>query len=90
MATQILIAADHEIVLEGIRTLLARARREWDVCGEARNGRDAVEMAKTLKPEIAVLDVTMPTMSGLQAASEIIKSGLNCRILYSRCTNPRD
>src|ERR1700740_2051545 len=81
MLKRILIADDHEIVLEGIRTLLGRAGREWESCGEARNGTDAVEMAKTLKPEIAVLDVTMPKKSGLQAATEIIKAGLNCRIL---------
>ena len=59
MATRILIADDHEIVLEGIRTLLGRARRDWEVCGEARNGTEAVEMVKSLKPDIAVLDVTM-------------------------------
>ena len=70
MATRILIADDHEIVLEGIRTLLGRARRDWEVCGEARNGTEAVEMVKSLKPDIAVLDVTMPGMSGLEAASE--------------------
>jgi DNA-binding NarL/FixJ family response regulator len=81
MATRILIADDHEIVLEGIRTLLARSRREWEICGEARNGKDAVEMAKTLKPDIAILDVTMPGMSGLQAASEIVKSSVGCKVL---------
>ena len=81
MATRILIADDHEIVLEGIRTLLARARREWEICGEARNGKDAVEMVKTLKPDVAILDVTMPVMSGLQAASEIHKSSVGCKVL---------
>ena len=81
MLTRILIADDHEIVLEGIRTLLGRSGREWEICGEVRNGTDAVEMAKTMKPGIAVLDVTMPNKSGLQAASEIIKAGVNCRIL---------
>jgi DNA-binding NarL/FixJ family response regulator len=81
MAARILIADDHEIVLEGIRTLLERARREWDICGEARNGKDAVEMAKSLKPDVAVLDVTMPGMSGLRAASEIVRSGVGSKIL---------
>jgi DNA-binding NarL/FixJ family response regulator len=81
MATRILIADDHEIVLEGIRTLLARARREWEICAEARNGKDAVEMAKKLKPDVAILDVTMPVMSGLQAASDISKSMIGCKVL---------
>ena len=73
MATRILVADDHEIVLEGIRTLLNKARRGWEVCGEARNGKDAVEMVKNLRPDVVVLDVTMPLMSGLEAASEIAK-----------------
>ena len=81
MAIRILIADDHEIVLEGIRTLLGRARRDWEVCGEARNGSEAVEMVKSLKPDIAVLDVTMPAMSGLEAASEIAKMRSGCKVL---------
>lgn len=81
MAIRILIADDHEIVLEGIRTLLGRARRDWEVCGEARNGSEAVEMVKSLKPDIAVLDVTMPGMSGLEAASQIAKMRSGCKVL---------
>jgi DNA-binding NarL/FixJ family response regulator len=81
MAIRILIADDHEIVLEGIRTLLSRARREWEICGEARNGQEAVEMVRSLKPDVAVLDVTMPNMSGLEAAAEIAKSRSNCKVL---------
>jgi DNA-binding NarL/FixJ family response regulator len=81
MPARILIADDHEIVLEGIRTLVGRSRREWEICGEARNGKEAVEMVKTLKPDIAVLDITMPVLSGLRAAIEICKSDVNCKVL---------
>ncbi len=81
MATRILIADDHEIVLEGIRTLLGRARRDWEVCGEARNGKEAVEMCHALKPDVVVLDVTMPGMSGLEAAAEIAKTRSSCKVL---------
>lgn len=81
MAVRILIADDHEIVLEGIRTLIAKSRREWEICGEARNGTDAVDLAKRLQPDVAVLDITMPRMSGLEAATQIADAGLNCRIL---------
>jgi DNA-binding NarL/FixJ family response regulator len=81
MAARILVADDHEIVREGIRTLLGRSGREWEICGEARNGREAVEMAKVLKPDIIVLDVTMPILNGLEAASQIVKLGFGCRIL---------
>ena len=81
MSARILLADDHEIVLEGIRTILARSGRDWEVCGEARNGQDAVEMAHDLKPDIAVLDVTMPGISGLQAARQIARSEKGVRIL---------
>ena len=81
MPARILIADDHEIVLEGIRTLVGRSRREWEICGEARNGKEAVEMVKKLKPDVAVLDITMPVLNGLQAATEIGESGVNCRVL---------
>ena len=75
MAARILIVDDHEIVREGIRTLLRRIRPEWEVCGEAKNGKEAVEAAVALTPDILILDVTMPVMSGLEAASRIARHG---------------
>jgi DNA-binding NarL/FixJ family response regulator len=81
MSIRILLADDHEIVREGIRTLVARSGRGWEICGEARNGKEAVEMARTLKPDVAVLDITMPEMSGLEAAKEISTSSSVCRSL---------
>jgi DNA-binding NarL/FixJ family response regulator len=78
---RILLADDHEIVLEGIRTILGRAGRDWEICGQARNGKEAVEMVRALKPDLVVLDITMPIMSGLQAAKEIAQSLAGCRIL---------
>jgi DNA-binding NarL/FixJ family response regulator len=81
MAARILIADDHEIVIEGIRTLLARSGREWEICGEARNGKDAVSMARELNPDVTVLDVTMPGMSGLEAAAVICRSKLESKVL---------
>ena len=79
--TRILVADDHEIVLEGIRGLVGRAERDWEIVGEARNGKEAVQMVRSLRPDVVVLDVTMPVMSGLQAAKEIVQSGADCRIL---------
>jgi DNA-binding NarL/FixJ family response regulator len=81
MAVRILIADDHEIVREGIRTLLSRSRPDWEICGEANNGVDAVKACKALKPDIVILDITMPQMSGLEAAAEIARAGLGCRVL---------
>jgi len=67
---RILVADDHELVRRGIRGLL-RARRGWKVIGEAANGREAVEKAATLKPDVAILDISMPDLDGLLAARQI-------------------
>src|SRR3984885_8142918 len=81
MATKILIVDDHEIVREGIRTLIARARPQWEIIGEANRGVQAIEMCETLKPDVIVLDITMPGMSGLEVASKMAASRLPCRVL---------
>lgn len=81
MPTRILLVDDHEIVREGIRTLIARSRPQWEICGEARNGEEALEAVRTLKPDIVILDITMPKMSGLEAAPRIAELGLGCRVL---------
>jgi DNA-binding NarL/FixJ family response regulator len=67
---RILVADDHELVRRGIRGLL-RARRGWIVVGEARDGREAVEKANKLKPDVAILDISMPALDGLQATRQI-------------------
>jgi two-component system, NarL family, response regulator NreC len=67
---RILIADDHEVVREGMRLLLDR-QANWEVCGVAKTGRDAVEQAKTLQPDIVVLDMGMPELNGLEAARQI-------------------
>jgi DNA-binding NarL/FixJ family response regulator len=81
MPVKILIVDDHEIVRQGIRSLLTRSRPEWEICGEATNGRDAIEAVRNLKPDVVILDVTMPVMSGLEAAQQIRKLGVATRIL---------
>jgi two-component system invasion response regulator UvrY len=78
---KILIADDHEIVREGIRRLLTESRPDWEICGEAANGRQAVEAVNNLHPDVVVLDVTMPGMSGLEACARISKQNPGCRIL---------
>jgi PAS domain S-box-containing protein len=65
-SVRILIADDHELFRRGLRSLLA-TRPEWEVCDEAVNGRDAVEKARNLKPDVIVMDITMPVMNGLEA-----------------------
>jgi signal transduction histidine kinase len=67
---RILIADDHELVRQGLRALLS-SRPEWEVCGEAADGLEAVEKAAQLRPDIVLLDVSMPRMNGLEAAPVI-------------------
>jgi DNA-binding NarL/FixJ family response regulator len=67
---RILLADDHDIVRHGLRHLLER-EPGWEVCGEARDGRQAVEMAEALAPDVAVVDVSMPELNGLEATRRI-------------------
>jgi DNA-binding NarL/FixJ family response regulator len=81
MNPKILIVDDHEVVREGIRTFLGRARPDWKICGEAFNGMEAMEKVKSLEPDIVILDITMPGMSGLEAALRINRLGVQSKIL---------
>lgn len=78
---RVVIADDHDIVREGIRRILTRLRPDWEICGEAGNGEDSVKLVNAFKPNIVVLDITMPGISGLEAARQITKLELGCRIL---------
>jgi DNA-binding NarL/FixJ family response regulator len=81
MSHRILLVDDHEVILEGIRTLVQRSGREWDICGLARNGQEGVEMARALKPDVVVLDISMPVMNGIEAAKAIMKENGHAKIL---------
>lgn len=64
---RILLADDHEAVRRGLRALL-ETQDQWKVCGEADNGREAVEKARELRPDMIILDISMPALSGFGAA----------------------
>jgi DNA-binding NarL/FixJ family response regulator len=81
MKAKILVVDDHEIVREGIRRLLSGSRPDWEICGEATNGKQAIEAIKRLSPDIVILDITMPGMNGLETATQIKKLEKGCRIL---------
>jgi DNA-binding NarL/FixJ family response regulator len=70
---RILLADDHEIVRHGLRRLL-ETQPGWTICGEAESGLDAVEKTKQLKPDIVILDHSMPALSGAEAARQILKA----------------
>jgi len=77
---RILIADDHEVARRGIRSLL-ESHPGWDVCAEAKDGRDAVELAATTKPDLVLLDIGMPNLNGLEAARQILATSPNVAIL---------
>ena len=80
MSVRILIADDHEVIRHGVRTIL-QARPEWEICGEAANGSDTVRLFKELKPDISIIDITMPGLNGLDAARQITAEDVNSKIL---------
>jgi DNA-binding NarL/FixJ family response regulator len=72
-SVRILAADDHDILRRGLKQLLT-SRPGWEVCGEAKTGREAVSLAEQLKPDIVVMDVSMPDLNGLEAARRIHKA----------------
>jgi len=79
-ALRILVADDHEVVRKGLLALLQQ-QPEWQVCGEASDGREAVAKAAELNPEIVVLDIGMPTLNGLEATRQILKTNPETKVL---------
>jgi DNA-binding NarL/FixJ family response regulator len=67
---RILLVDDHELVREGLRTVLA-ARTDWEICGEAVTGREGVQKARDLHPDVAVVDFSLPELNGLDATRQI-------------------
>jgi DNA-binding NarL/FixJ family response regulator len=77
---RLLVADDHEVVRKGLCALLAE-QPGWEIAGEASDGREAVEKAKKIKPDVTVLDIGMPILNGLEAARQILKDVANTKIL---------
>jgi DNA-binding NarL/FixJ family response regulator len=77
---RLLVADDHEIVRKGLRSLL-EAQPGWQVAGEASDGREAVEKAKELRPDVTVLDIGMPSLNGLEATRQMLKNDARAKIL---------
>ena len=76
----VLVADDHDIVRRGLRDLLEK-QPGWKVVAEATNGKEAVEKAKQLKPDVSILDISMPSLDGLEAARQILASGSSTKVL---------
>ncbi len=77
---RILLADDHAVLRSGLRALL-NMEPDFEVVGEASDGREAVTLVQTLKPDVIVMDISMPVMDGMQAAAEMQRLGLPARIV---------
>jgi DNA-binding NarL/FixJ family response regulator len=77
---RILIADDHDLMRRGVKALIG-SHAGWEVCGEAHTGREAVSQAETLKPDVLILDISMPDLNGLEAARRIRKGSPATEIL---------
>ncbi len=77
---QVLVVDDHAIVRDGVCSLLSR-RKDVQVVGEAADGKEAIEMAQSLQPDVVLMDIAMPNMNGLEATIEIRKVVPSARIL---------
>jgi DNA-binding NarL/FixJ family response regulator len=86
---QILLADDHELVRKGLRALL-ESQPGWKVIAEATDGREAVEKARDMHPDVAIVDIGMPSLNGLEATRQIVKKAPRTRVLVLTMhdTNP--
>jgi DNA-binding NarL/FixJ family response regulator len=78
--TRILVVDDHDLMRRGIKSLL-QPHSGWEICGEAQTGREAVEKTAELKPDVVILDISMPDLNGVEAARRIRKSSPNTEVL---------
>ncbi len=80
MSITVLLADDHRLVREGLRSLLEQ-ETDLEVVAEASNGRDAVRLARQLSPDVALVDISMPDMNGIEATRQILSEGSGARVI---------
>jgi DNA-binding NarL/FixJ family response regulator len=80
MPLRILIVDDHAVVRRGVRSLL-ESQPGWEICGEATTGREAVDLARRLQPDVVVMDLSLPELNGLDATRQILKDSPRSEIL---------
>jgi DNA-binding NarL/FixJ family response regulator len=85
---RVVLADDHEVMRKGLKALF-NEHSHWTVCGEAENGKEAVDLVLELQPELVVLDVSMPLMNGLQAAAKIRQLAPSTKIVMLSMHNSK-
>jgi DNA-binding NarL/FixJ family response regulator len=80
MSLRILVVDDHAVVRRGVRSLL-ESHEDWQVCGEATTGRDAVAQSLRLRPDVVVMDLSLPELNGLEATRQILKAAPDIEVL---------
>jgi DNA-binding NarL/FixJ family response regulator len=86
MKLRILIADDHEVVRRGLSALL-QSHEGWEICGDAKDGREAVDKAKQLKPDVVILDVGMPNLNGLAATRLLLQQDPRLKVIVLTITD---
>jgi len=89
MAIRVLIADDHRLFAEALEAILATDKR-IEVVAHAGDGREAVELARTLEPDVVLMDISMPVMDGIEATEELRANGNDVCILMLTGSNSRD
>ena len=86
MKLRILIADDHEVVRRGLCALL-QGHEGWEICGDAKDGREVVEKARLLKPDVVILDVGMPNLNGLAATRQLLQENPQQKVIVLTITD---
>lgn len=80
MSIRILLAEDHAIVREGLRWILQR-QQDMEVVAEAENGRQAVELARRVRPDVVVMDIAMPELNGMEATRQVLADNPDAKVI---------
>ncbi|HEX4381268.1 MAG TPA: response regulator transcription factor [Candidatus Acidoferrum sp.] len=89
MSKRIVVVDDHDVVRQGVRLIL-RSRPEWSVVGEASNGNEAVQKIKSQKPDLTILDISMPEKDGLEVLRDLKASGETPKVLVLSMHNSKE